>query len=276
MVSTVQAVPREWPTDVRLHLSPRTRVLLHAAEYSADFLASQQFLNAIQSHESINLKQLSSLCANVSSGAGESLTFWHHMIITIPAKLWGLIFTRILVCLWGLLLAGGMTEKQRNHKPVLPICLSSSISNNLNRALSCLRLSGHNFLVQRMRHNRNRRPYELRICYKCDWHSVQDEEHILLDCPHEHLVSLRTQHRQLVFPSQYDPLFCSAALVFLTQLPMIFLNSTTFYAWTFFPLRSLPPCLLFLSNRPLLLPFLFNFLSLFQHSRDFATSLWSM
>ena len=30
-------------------------------------------------------------------------------------------------------------------------------------------------------------------------HSVQDEEHILLDCPHKHLVSLRTQHRQLVF-----------------------------------------------------------------------------
>ena len=26
---------------------------------------------------------------------------------------------------------------------------------------------------------------------------------ILLDCPHEHLVSLRTQHRQLVFPPQH-------------------------------------------------------------------------
>jgi len=25
-----------------------------------------------------------------------------------------------------------------------------------------------------------------------------------LDCPHEHLVSLRTQHRQLVFPPQYE------------------------------------------------------------------------
>jgi len=28
--------------------------------------------------------------------------------------------------------------------------------------------------------------------------------YILLDCPHEHLVSLRTQHRQLVFPPQYE------------------------------------------------------------------------
>jgi len=74
-----------------------------------------------------------------------------------------------------------------------------------SRALSCLRLSGHNFLVQRMRHYRNRRPYELSICDKCDWHSVQDEEYILLDCPHEHLVSLlHTQHRQLVFPPQYE------------------------------------------------------------------------
>ena len=45
------------------------------------------------------------------------------------------------------------------------------------------------FLVQRMRHDRNIRPYELRICDRCDWHTIQDEEHILLDCPHEHLVT---------------------------------------------------------------------------------------
>jgi len=61
-------------------------------------------------------------------------------------------------------------------------------------ARSCLRLSSHNL---------NRRPYELRICDKCDRHTVKDEEHILLDCPHEHLVSLRLQH-QLVFPSQSE------------------------------------------------------------------------
>jgi len=34
---------------------------------------------------------------------------------------------------------------------------------------------------------------------RCDWHTIQDEEHILLDCPHEHLVRLRTQ-QQLIFP----------------------------------------------------------------------------
>jgi len=62
--------------------------------------------------------------------------------------------------------------------------------------ISAMHFLAFAFLVQRMRHNRNRRPYELRICDK--WHSVQDEEHTLLDCPHEHLVSLRTQHRQLV------------------------------------------------------------------------------
>ena len=54
-----------------------------------------------------------------------------------------------------------------------------------------------------MSHNGNRRPYySIRICDKCDWHSVQDEEHILLDCPHEHLVSLCTQHRQLIFGAE--------------------------------------------------------------------------
>jgi len=46
-----------------------------------------------------------------------------------------------------------------------------------------------------MHHDRNRRLLELRICDKCGWHTVQDEEHILLDCPHEHLASLRTQHQ---------------------------------------------------------------------------------
>ena len=49
--------------------------------------------------------------ANVSLGDGESLTIWHHMIITIPAELWGLI-THILVYPWGLLLAGGMAEAE--------------------------------------------------------------------------------------------------------------------------------------------------------------------
>ena len=99
---------------------------------------------------------------------------------------------------------GWWDNRKRNQKPVLPIYLSLDIFNVLSRALSSLRHSGHNFLVQRMHHNRNRRPYELRVCDKCDWHSVLDEEHNLLDCPHEHLVSIRTQHRQLVFPPQYE------------------------------------------------------------------------
>jgi len=75
------------------------------------------------------------------------------------------------------------------------------IPSNLNRALSCLRLSGHNFQVQRMRHDRNRRPYELRICGS--WHTIQDEEHIMLDCLHDHLVRLCTQ-QQLIFPPQFE------------------------------------------------------------------------
>ena len=93
---------------------------------------------------------------------------------------------------------------QKKESQACVTYLRLDISNVLSRALSCLCLSRHDFLVQGMRHNRNRRPYELRSCDKCDWHSVQDEEHILLDCPHEHLVSIRTQHRQLVFPLQYE------------------------------------------------------------------------
>ena len=86
---------------------------------------------------------------------------------------------------------------------MLLIYLCLEIFNNLSCAHSCLHLSGHRFLVKRMHHNRNR-SYELRICEKCDWHTVQDEEHILLDCPHvQHLVSLCKQH-QLAFPPQYE------------------------------------------------------------------------
>ena len=98
---------------------------------------------------------------------------------------------------------GWWDDRKRNHKPVLPLYLRMDIPSNLSCALSCLRLSCHNFLVQKVRCDRNRRPYELRICDKpeCDWHTVQDEEHILLDCPHEHLVNLCTQH-QLFFPPQ--------------------------------------------------------------------------
>eukprot|EP00983_Pelagomonas_calceolata_P074240 1152467-Pelagomonas_calceolata.AAC.6 len=40
-------------------------------------------------------------------------------------------------------------------------------------------------------------PYELRICNKCDWHTVQDEEHVILDCPSQDLTELRTQFQHL-------------------------------------------------------------------------------
>jgi len=97
--------------------------------------------------------------------------------------------------------SGWWDDRNRNQKPVLPLYLRLDILSNLSRALSCLRFSGHIFLVQRMRHDRNRRPYELRICDRCDRHTIQDEEHILLDCPHEHLVRLRTQQRTACLPT---------------------------------------------------------------------------
>jgi len=99
--------------------------------------------------------------------------------------------------------SGWWDDRNRNQKPVLPLYLRLDIPSNLSRALSCLRLSGHNFLFQRMRHDRNRRPYELRIWNRCDWHTIQDEKHILLDCPHEHLVRPCTQ-QQLTFPPQFE------------------------------------------------------------------------
>jgi len=51
---------------------------------------------------------------------------WHfdttHMKLTIPAELWGHI-THILVYLWGILLDGGMTEKE-----IISLCCLSTIA----------------------------------------------------------------------------------------------------------------------------------------------------
>eukprot|EP00983_Pelagomonas_calceolata_P056789 1144763-Pelagomonas_calceolata.AAC.4 len=47
------------------------------------------------------------------------------------------------------------------------------------------------------RHHGNRYPYELRIRNKCDWRTVQDKEHIVLDCPSQILTNLRTRFQRL-------------------------------------------------------------------------------
>jgi len=174
-----------------------TYQVLHALQ---DLPTSQQFLDAIRSHQTINLGQFElTLREHIIGG-------WRDLEILAPheAHHSGRIM-RTYHTHFGVLLGntfGWWDDRKRNQKPVLPLYLRLDIPSNLSRALSCLRLSGHNFLVQIMRHDRNRRPYELRIRDRCDWHTIQDEEHILLDCPHEHLVR-RTQ-QQLIFPPQFE------------------------------------------------------------------------
>ena len=140
---------------------------------------------------------------NISLGAGEILTFWHHMKLTIPTELWGHI-THIS---FGVPLgntSGWWDDRIRNQKPVLPLYLRLDIPSNLSRALSRLRFSGHNFLVQIMRHEG--------IEGLMSSGSVTDVTSTLFrmrntfcwsDCPHEHLVRLRTQ-QQLIFPPQFE------------------------------------------------------------------------
>jgi len=157
----------------------------------SDFPTSQQFLNAIRSTEAINLKQFEiTLRERIILGSWRELdnltpyeTHQSSRIMRTYHKHFGEPLG---------IAPGWWDDRKRSHKPVLPIYLRLDVSNVLSRAISCLCLSGHNCLIQRMRHNRNRRPHELRICDKCDWHSVQDEENILLDCPHEHLISIHT------------------------------------------------------------------------------------
>ena len=171
-----------------------TYQVLHALQ---DLPTSRQLLDAIRSRQTINLGQFElTLRERIIGG-------WRDLDILTPheahhsSKIMRTYHTHFGVPLGNT--SGWWDDRKRNQKPVLPLYLRLDIPSNLSRALSCLHLSGHNFLVQRMRHDRNRRPYELRICDRCDWHTIQDEEHILLDCLHEHLVRLRTQ-QQLIFP----------------------------------------------------------------------------
>jgi len=225
---------------------------MHALQ---DFPTSQQCLNAIRSREAINIRQFELTLHERIIGSWRELDWiWHHMIIHHSSRIKRTYHTHFAEPL-GIAL-GWLDDRKRNHKPVLPIYLSLDISNVISSALSCLRLCGNNFLVQRMRHNRSRRPYELRICDKCDCHSVQDEEHILLDCPHEHLVSIRSQHRQLVFPPQYEdsptrlgtclnqPDICGVAFFVaecLALLPwFVLISFWLFQAFSKLPLRCPP------------------------------------
>jgi len=129
---------------------------------------SQQLLDAIQSRQTINLRQFElTLREHIIGG-------WKDLDILTPheahhsSRIMRTYHTHFGVPLGKT--TGWWDDRKRNQKPVLPFYLRLDIPSNLSRALSCLRLSGHNFLVQRMRHDRNRRPYELRICDRCDWH----------------------------------------------------------------------------------------------------------
>jgi hypothetical protein len=80
----------------------------------------------------------SSLCANVSLGAGKSFDNLtphdnHHSSRNMRTY-----HTHFGVPLG--IAPGWWDDRKRNHKPVLPIYLRLDISNNLSRALPCLRL----------------------------------------------------------------------------------------------------------------------------------------
>ncbi len=92
---------------------------------------------------------------------------------------------------------GSLPNAEARLSIPLPSYLRHNIPNHLSRALSRLRLSGQNLNVECLRQQQHKVPYELRICTKCNWHCVKDEEHVLLDCPSADLAGLRIKHYQL-------------------------------------------------------------------------------
>ena len=109
------------------------------------FLASQQLLNAIDLM-SLSIKTVLAHSARSIVGG------WRELDNLIPhenhhsSRIMRTYHPHFGVPLG--IVPGWWDDRKRNHKPVLPLYLHLNISNNLSRALSCLHLSGHNFLVQ--------------------------------------------------------------------------------------------------------------------------------
>eukprot|EP00983_Pelagomonas_calceolata_P101671 1158722-Pelagomonas_calceolata.AAC.5 len=84
-----------------------------------------------------------------------------------------------------------------------------------------LRLSGHNFPVETQRHHGNRCPYELRIYNKCDWYTVQDEEHVILHRPSQDLTEVCTHFQHLPVFSSVPPSSASRLRGFMNQADVL-------------------------------------------------------
>ncbi len=92
---------------------------------------------------------------------------------------------------------GWWVDQNHTTKPTLPSYLRQNIPNHILRALSRLRLSGHNLNIERLRREQHGVPYELRICIKCNWHCVQDKRARSFRLPKCDLADLRVKHHQL-------------------------------------------------------------------------------
>jgi len=88
-------------------------------------------------------------------------------------------------------------DQKHASKPTLPSYLRQIFPNHRLHALYRLRLSGYSLNIERLWREQNRVPYVLRICTKCNWHCVQDKEHVLSDCLSNYLANLRFKHHHI-------------------------------------------------------------------------------
>ena len=112
-----------------------------------NFPASQHFLDARRSRKSTNLKQCElTLREHIIGG-------WRELDNLAPPETPIQQSYEDLSHRFGVplgIVPGWWDDRKRNYKPALPLYLRLDIPSNLSRALSCLRLSGHNFLGYRM------------------------------------------------------------------------------------------------------------------------------
>ena len=168
-----------------------------------DFPTSQQFVNAIRSREAINIKQFELTLR------GRVIGSWRELDNLTPhgnhhsSRIMRGLITHILANLWGLLLAGGMTEKEMKS-----LCCLSTFAWTFP-ATSAAHFLAFAFLAT---------TFWSKECVMTGIEGLMSSRSVTevtgtlfrmrntfcwTVCSHEHLVRLRTQ-QQLIFPPQFE------------------------------------------------------------------------
>jgi len=134
---------------------------------------AEVYISAIMSHSKINMSDFELLLHEQIIWEWRDLDQIRPHDVHVSSRVMRTYHTHFGVLLGGS--TGWWDDQKRANKPTLPSYLRQSIPNQLSRALSRLRPSGHKLNIERLLHRQqqHRVPCELRICTKCNWHCAR-------------------------------------------------------------------------------------------------------